>query len=238
MKTKSAIVTGASRGIGREIAKHLSLNGYDLLLISRTECLLTELKNEILSISPACNIETAAIDVFNFDHVNETVNSFHNKSGTIDLLFNNAGYAKRGTSEIDLTELSLMINSNLIGAINLIKAVTPIMKIKNSGYIINVCSRSAQIPRSFLGGYAATKAALLAYNESLYKELKETNLKVTALCPGFVDTEMTSDLKEDRSKLIKTSDICSAVDFLISLSPSAAMKTLSFESIVQIEGYC
>lgn len=130
-----------------------------------------------------------------------------------------------------------MINSNLIGAINVIRATVPLMKIKNSGYIINVSSRSAETPRSFLGVYSATKAALLAFNESLYKELKDTNIKVTALCPGFVDTEMTSDVKEDRSKLIKTTDICAAVDFLLSLSPAVALKKLSFESIVQIGGY-
>jgi len=238
MKKKSAIITGASKGIGREVAKHLSLQGYDLLLISRTEALLAELKKELSIASKTTTIETAAIDVFNFNEVNKTVAGFYEKTGTIDLLFNNAGYVKRGTSEIDLAELSLMINSNLIGAVNLIKSVVPLMKMKNSGYIINVCSRSAQAPRSFLGGYAATKAALLAFNEALYKEMKETNIKVTALCPGFVDTEMTSDVKEDREKLIKTTDICSAIDFLLSLSSSVALKTLSFESIVQVGGYC
>ena len=238
MKKKSAIITGASKGIGREVAKHLSLQGYDLLLISRTEALLTELAKEINATSNKTVIETAAIDVFDFNEVNKVVTNFYEKTGTIDLLFNNAGYAKRGTSEIDLTELSLMINSNLIGAINLIKAVTPLMKINNSGYIINVSSRSAQTPRSFLGGYAATKAALLAFNEALYKEMKDTKIKVTALCPGFVDTEMTMDVKEDRNKLIKTSDICSAIDFLLSLSPAVALKTLSFESTVQVGGYC
>lgn len=238
MKNKSAIITGASKGIGREVAKHLSLQGYDLLLISRTKTLLAELKKELSIASKTTIIETAAIDVFNFNEINNAITGFYEKTGTIDLLFNNAGYAKRGTSEIDLTELSIMINSNLIGAIHLIKAVVPLMKINNSGYIINVCSRSAHVPRSFLGGYAATKAALLAFNESLYKEMKETNIKVTALCPGFVDTEMTSDIKEDREKLIKTSDICCAIDFLLSLSPSATLKTLSFESIVQVDGYC
>jgi short-subunit dehydrogenase len=89
-----------------------------------------------------------------------------------------------------------------------------------------------------LGGYAASKAALLAFNESLYKEMKGTNIKVTALCPGFVDTEMTADLKENRAELIKTSDICVAIDFLLSLSPAVALKKLSFESVVQVGGYC
>lgn len=142
-------------------------------------------------------VNTSLIDVSLFEEINRAVNDFYKITNSIDLLFNNAGYVKKGTSDIDAIELSTMINSNFVGAINMIKAVIPLMKIKNSGYIINVSSRSAEIPRSFLGGYSATKAALLAFNEALYKEMKDTNIKVTALCPGFVDTEMTLDVKED-----------------------------------------
>jgi len=237
MNKKSAIVTGASKGIGREVAKHLASKNYHLLLISRTEELLETLRNEVAEINPDLHIQIAAIDVSNETDVNKVVNDFNQKLGSIDLLFNNAGYVKRGTSEIDSAELLKMVNANIIGAVNLIKVTVPIMKLNNSGYIINVCSRSAQTPRAFLGGYSATKAALLAFNESLHKEMKDTNIKVTALCPGFVDTEMTSDVNEDREKLIKTSDICAAVDFLLALSPAVALKNLAFESVVQVGGY-
>ena len=67
--------------------------------------------------------------------------------------------------------------------------------------------------------------------------MRDTNIKVTALCPGFVDTDMTSDVKEDRNKLIKTNDICITIDFLLSLSSAVALKKLSFESIVQVGSY-
>lgn len=237
MYKKSAIITGASKGIGREVAKHLAHKGFNLLLISRSKHLLAELCQELTENNIHIMVEIAAVDVLHADAVNLAVRNFYKITNSIDLLFNNAGYVKRGTSDIDTSELLTMINTNLVGAINMIKAALPLMKIKNSGYIINVSSRSAEIPRSFLGGYAATKAALLAFNESLYKELKDTNIKVTALCPGFVDTEMTSDVKEDRNKLIQTTDICTAIDFLLSLSPAAALKKLSFESIVQVDSY-
>ena len=131
-------------------------------------------------------IKIAAIDVSNAEEANNAISDFYRTTNSIDLLFNNAGYVKKGTSDIDSS---------------------------------------------------ATKAAILAFNESLYKELRDTNIKVTALCPGFVDTEMTSDVKEDRNKLIKTKDICIAVDFLLSLSPAVALKKLSFESIVQVANY-
>ncbi len=237
MYGKSAIITGASKGIGREVAKHLACKSFNLLLIARSKDLLAKLQQELSENNTNLVIQTAVIDVSNAKEVNIAVENFYKKTNSIDLLLNNAGYVKRGTSDIDAIELSAMINSNLVGAVHMIRSVVPLMKIKNSGYIINVSSRSAETPRSFLGGYSATKAALLAFNESLYKELKDTNIKVTALCPGFVDTEMTSDVKEDREKLIKTTDICIAIDFLLSLSPSVALKKLSFESIVQVGGY-
>jgi short-subunit dehydrogenase len=236
MKNKSAIVTGASKGIGKAVAKHLARKGYNLLLISRSKDLLTNLQSEINKIDGSLYIKTAAIDVIQAEEANLVIEEFYRTTNSIDLLLNNAGYAKRGTSNIESTELTRMINSNLIGAINMIKSVAPLMKIENKGYIINVCSRSAKTPRSFLGGYAATKAALLAFNNALYKEMKDTNIKVTALCPGFVDTEMV-EIKEDRDKLIKTTDICTAIDFLLSLSSSVALKELSFESIIQIGNY-
>jgi short-subunit dehydrogenase len=237
MLGKSAVITGASKGIGRAVAQHLANKGFNLLLISRTKKLLDELQQELSKYNKQLVVKVAAIDVLCAAEVNTVVEDFYKITHSIDLLFNNAGYVKRGTFEIDAIELSTMINTNMIGAINMIRSVIPLMKIKNNGYIINVSSRSAETPRGFLGAYSATKAGLLAFNESLYKEMKDTNIKVTALCPGFVDTEMTSDVTEDRNKLIKTADICIAIDFLLSLSPSVALKKLSFESIVQVGGY-
>lgn len=95
------------------------------------------------------------------------ISDFYNTANSIDLLFNNAGCVKRGTSTINILKLSAMINSNLIGAVNLIKESIHLIKIKNYGYIVNLSSRSTETPRGFLGGYCATKAALLAFNESL-----------------------------------------------------------------------
>ncbi len=235
---KSAIITGASQGIGKCVAEHLINKDYHLLLIARNEEKLIALKSNLLLENPEAIIEVAAIDVSDESAILNAVISFHEKTKSIDLIFNNAGYVKRGTAKLANDELMKMMNTNLVGAINVIQAALPMMQMRNFGYIVNLCSRSAEIPRPFLGGYAASKAALLAYSESLYKELKDTNIKVTAICPGFVDTDMTADVKEDREKFIKPDDICHAIDFLLALSPSVALKKLSFESIVQIGGYC
>lgn len=235
---KSAIITGASQGIGKTVAEHLINQGYNLLLISRDEVKLSRLKTDLLLTNQDAVVVYAAINVADENAILNSITAFYQQTQSIDIVFNNAGYVKRGTSEIVKDELTKMIDTNLIGAINVIQAALPWMKQQNKGYIINLCSRSAETPRPLLGGYSATKAALLAYSESLYKELKTTNIKVTALCPGFVDTEMTSDVTEDREKLIEQSDICHAIDFLLTLSPSVALKKLSFESVVQIGAYC
>ncbi len=233
----TAIITGASKGIGREVSMHLAKSGYNVVLISRTSSLLESLEKEITQ-SYSTGVDICPIDVFSETEVNKAINNAYQKYGSIDLLFNNAGFVKRGTSNLSSGSLQEMINTNLIGAINMIRAVTPYMVKNAHGCIINVSSRNAKIPRPFLGGYAASKAALLAFNESLYKELTSSGIKVTALCPGFVNTEMTSDVQEDRNHLIQPCDICTTIDYLLSLPQAVAIKEICFESMVQAGKYC
>lgn len=117
-------------------------------------------------------------------------------SGSLNfVLIHNAGYAERGTSEIDRNELMKIINLNLVAAIDMITIVAPLMKQQKSGTIINLASRSGKIARPFLGGYAASKAGILAFNEAAYKELIEYGIKVTAICPGYVATRMSQNIK-------------------------------------------
>jgi short-subunit dehydrogenase len=235
---KSAIITGASKGIGKAISLHFAKRGYSLLLIARTTSLLKSLQEEIKLINPDLHVQVKCCDVADTKSIREVIKEFHAKVRSISLLINNAGYVKRGTSDLKEDELEQMLNTNLIGAVNMVREVVPIMKEQSCGYIINMSSRNAKTPRAFLGGYAAAKAALLAYSESLYKELGGTNIKVTAICPGFVDTEMTSEVNEDRNLLIPTQDIGVAIDFLLNLSSSCVIKELCFESVVQIGKYC
>lgn len=238
MRKKSIIITGASKGIGEELAIYFGKKGYNLLLIARTEALLNEIKDKISGLHAGQIISCLATDIYHQEPLGNEINSFYHACDGIDVLINNAGYVKRGTSTIDHEDIEKMINVNLVGAINMVRATVPKMLEKKEGYIINICSRNAKIQRSFLGGYAATKAALLAYSGSLYKELSPSGIKVTALCPGFVDTEMTQDLEIQRHRLIHPSDICKSIEFILSLSKSVALKELDMESIDQVGGYC
>ena len=238
MRKKSMIITGASRGIGRELSIYFGNKGYNLLLIARTETCLQEVQNKVLTNNPSLIINYLATDIYTQEPLGEAIHQFYNVCEGIDVLINNAGYVKRGTSALPSNELEEMINTNLIGSINMIRFIVPKMKQSQSGNIINICSRNAKTPRSFLGGYAATKAALLAYSESLYKELSPSGIKVTALCPGFVDTEMTQDIEVERDKLIQPSEICKSIEFILSLSKAVAIRELNFESIIQVGEYC
>lgn len=237
MKKKTAIITGASKGIGRTLAYHFSEIGYDLLLVARSIDLLTDLQLTIKDRHPEKIVEIAAIDIANEVLTHKAISKFITENNHVDVLINNAGYVKRGTSEIDSHEMTKMIEVNLKGLINITKATVPYMKKRNSGYIINMSSRNAKTPRSFLGVYAATKAAVLAYNESLYKELVEFGIKVTAIAPGFVNTHMTSDVPLDRDSLIQPEEICKVIDFLLSLTPSVALKEICFEATPQVGAY-
>lgn len=236
-KNKTAIITGASKGIGLSVAHYFAKKNYDLLLISRDKEALIDIQNNISLSHPTVDVSIAPIDITDESTVNHTINSFYHVKKQIDVVFNNAGYVKRGTSDISSIEIQKMVSVNIQGSINIIRAVSIIMKKQSYGYIINMSSRNAKTPRSFLGGYAATKAALLAFNESLYKELSEYGIKVTALVPGFVDTAMTSDLDLPRESLIQTDEFGKFLDLILSLSSSVALKEICFEATPQIGKY-
>ncbi|MDR3490978.1 MAG: SDR family NAD(P)-dependent oxidoreductase [Gammaproteobacteria bacterium] len=223
-----AVVTGASRGIGYAIATYLASKGYKLLLIARKLENLQVSADEIVAKFPGMAFQPsiAAIDVSDYEKVKSVVNDFAKEQGQIDILCNSAGYVKRGSSELSYDEFIKMINTNLIGAFNCIQTVVPYMKEKKSGRIINIASRSGKIARKQLGGYAASKFGIIGLNEAIYKELAEYGIYVTAICPNLVATDMTSDVDMAKHEMIQTNDIVKSVDYILSLSPSVAIKEI------------
>lgn len=234
---KTAIVTGASRGIGLEIALYFASKGYSLLMISKNLETLDQAKETVRQKHPEAHISTSAIDISDHSLISNSILNFYEQFNRIDVVFNNAGYVKRGTSELDPSEFKKMIDVNIIGAYNVIHVCAPLLKHQESGHIINISSRNAKIPRSFLGGYAATKAAILAFNESLYKELSDFGIKVTALVPGFVNTHMTSEVNLPREDLIQPSEFGKFLDLILSADRSVAIKEMCFEATPQVGKY-
>lgn len=220
-QNKYAVITGGSRGIGFAIAEYLSSIGFTLLLIARDEENLKKAINKL-----GQQHEYTAIDVANYDDVNNAITSFVQKTKKIDLLVNSAGYVKRGTSTLSPIEFQKMLDANLVGLFNAIHSSVPYMKNQKHGRIINIASYSGVMARAPLGGYAASKFAVMGLNESLYKELSSEGISVTAICPNLVDTDMTADVNVSSSDKIPTSDIVKAVDFLLNLSPSSSIKEI------------
>lgn len=217
----TAIIIGATGGIGRAVVKFLDANGVKLLLIGRNP-------DDLHDVSLTLNKwhHYSCIDITDQKSLEGAINNFFSAEGRIDLLFNSAGYVKRGTSAIQFDEMKKMMDVNFFSVFSTIKLVTPIMKQQENGKIVTVSSYSGKIARAPLGGYAASKFALMGLHESLYKELAAYGIGVTTICPNLVDTKMTSDVNIDRKKMLSPNDIVEALDFILKLSPNAVVKEI------------
>ncbi|MET3234151.1 UNVERIFIED_ORG: NAD(P)-dependent dehydrogenase (short-subunit alcohol dehydrogenase family) [Burkholderia sp. 1263] len=221
-----AIVTGASRGIGRSVAEGFVADDYTVILIAREPTRVALLTDHLNARGPG-RAMACPLDVADERAVFAAVGAIAESHGRIDVLFNGAGVVHRGTSLISDADQRRLLETNLLGAMNLIRAVTPVMKQARAGYIIDVASRSALHAKAGNGGYAASKAALRAYGDALYQELAKDGIKVTTLCPSYVDTEQSARqlwLPDDAK--IPPLDIYESVRFLLTLSKAASVKEL------------
>ena len=177
-----ALVTGASSGIGREMAIYLSEKGVDLVLVSREQTKLEEVQKELKT-----NAQIICMDL----SLAENCIELYKQVNDVDILINNAGFGTFGEfTETDLiTELN-MINTNVCAVHTLTKLFLEDMCKKNSGYILNVASIAGFMPGPHMATYHATKAYVLKLTQSIYEEIKQrkSNVKISALCPGPIKT--------------------------------------------------
>ena len=177
-----ALITGASSGIGKEMAIYLSEKGIELVLVAREQEKLQEVQKQLKT-----NSEIVCMDL---SDVNNCV-SLHEKVNDIDILINNAGFGKFGNfTETDLkTELN-MIHLNVCSVHALTKLYLADMFKRNSGYILNVASIAGFMPGPHMATYHATKAYVLKLTQSIYEEIRKQNkdIKISALCPGPIET--------------------------------------------------
>lgn len=180
-----ALITGASSGIGRDMARNLSKRGYDLILVARDENRLQELKKELEIYK--VNIEIIAMDLT----IEENCKELHKKVKDIDFLINNAGFGDCGDfTKTDLDKEITMIHTNIIAYHILTKLYLIDMKKVNRGKILNVASIAGFMPGPLMSTYYATKSYVVRLSESIREELRKENSKVqiSILCPGPVDT--------------------------------------------------
>ncbi|MBM3431265.1 MAG: SDR family oxidoreductase, partial [Bacteroidetes bacterium] len=189
MKNKWALITGASSGIGKELAIIHASKGGNLVLIARREKELQELRGQIIE-SFNVTVHIFPIDLTEQEAVSSVVKFLSEKQITIDVLMNNAGFGGYGLFvDRSISKDLNMVELNIKTLIALTHAVLPSMKKQGSGFILNTASTAGFLPGPLQATYFATKAFVVSFTEAISYELKDTGISVTALCPGPVKTE-------------------------------------------------
>jgi uncharacterized protein len=183
-----ALITGASKGIGKSIAELLAARGYDLLLVARSVDLLEQIATEIHS-SAKKDCLWLALDLAG-DQAAESVYEWCDKNQfEVAVLVNNAGYGLSGSFEkYSALEYADMLKVNMITLTKLTRLFLPGLLKQPAGYILNIGSTASYQAVPLLSAYAASKAYVLSFSRGLYQELRKTNVSVTCVCPGPTDT--------------------------------------------------
>lgn len=233
-KHSVAIITGASRGIGKSCAIGLANLGYQTVLVSRDEIVLGEVADEIVNTKSARILKPyiLPIDLTDLGKGEVSIQKVVEKFGRIDILVNNAGIFRYGTSSISVKEFEELLVTNLTAAFCMIKTVVPFMKKQGRGHIFNIASRAGKYGFADSGGYNASKFGLVGLSESLYRELSEFGISVTAICPGWVNTDMAYEAGTAimADEMIQTSDILKTIEWILSLSSQTRIKEVVIES--------
>ena len=186
---KTALVTGASSGIGLELAKLLAREGHDLVLVARRREALEELARE-LAVKHGVAARVIAKDLTAPDSTAEIFDELETERIPVDILVNNAGLGLHGRFwETDLDRQLAVIQVNIVALTALTGRFLPGMVARGRGRIVNVASTAAFQPGPYMAVYYATKAYVLSFSEALAQELSDTGVTVTALCPGPTVTE-------------------------------------------------
>jgi NADP-dependent 3-hydroxy acid dehydrogenase YdfG len=220
-----ALVTGASSGIGRATAIALVEAGFRVALVARNLERLLEASREL----PADRSVVIAQDLTEFDQLADLVQTVETKLGPVDLLVNNAGIAYVAPLEqMPLSDWNQVMALNLTVPLALAQQVLPGMRQRKRGTIINIVSIAGQRTFPHWGAYCASKFGLLAFSRTLAEEVRGDGIRVTALCPGSVDTALwdSEHVKADfdRSAMLSADSVARLVVWATSLPPEAVLE--------------
>jgi short-subunit dehydrogenase len=234
MPERAAIVTGASRGIGFAIADALGADGYKLTLTARKpetlDAAAAELKEK------GYEVQHLAVNLNDEDGIKAVVQAHRDAYGRLDVLVNNGGVGVGAAAHEHETKfIDMQLDVNLRAMILFYRETLEMLKAAGAEHgtaqVINLASIAGKNPQPWLSVYSATKAAVVAYTVSMNKELNGEGIKSVALCPGFVDTDMSDFVKGSvpPHEMIQPADIAAAVRFVLGLSKAVVIPEIIFQ---------
>ncbi|KAA0742344.1 3-ketoacyl-ACP reductase [Bacillus sp. AY3-1] len=227
LQGKNALITGAGRGIGRAVAIALAKEGVNVGLLARSEENLKAVAKEVEAEGVKAVITTA--DVSSYEEVTTAIETLKNGLGSIDILINNAGISKFGKFlELDVADWEKIIQVNLMGVYYATRAALPSMIEQQSGDIINISSTAGQKGAPVTSAYSASKFGVLGLTESLAMEVRKHNIRVTALTPSTVATDMAVDLgltDGNPDKVMQAEDIAEFIVAQLKLNKRTFIKS-------------
>jgi NAD(P)-dependent dehydrogenase (short-subunit alcohol dehydrogenase family) len=234
MPDRAALVTGASRGIGRALAEALGEEGYTLTITARRPDGVAKAAAELSE--RGYEVESMAANVADEDDLKRVVALHRERFGRLDVLVNNAGIGiGAGAAEHQTKHIDLQLAVNVRATIILYRECADLLRAAGhehrNALVVNLASIAGKSPQPWLSVYSASKAAIVAYTQAMNKELNPDGIKSVAFCPGFVDTDMTDFVKGSvlPEQMLKTSDIAEALRFVLRVSPACVVPEIVFQ---------
>ena len=223
----NAVITGASRGMGKAVAQIFALHGYNLFLCSQSEKNLLQTVEELKANHPNIKIDAKAFDLGKKQSAQLFGEWVASTADTIDVLVNNAGAFIQGnvSNEPD-GALEQMLEVNLFSAYHTTRALLPKMMEEKNGHIFTMCSIASLAAYPNGGAYSISKYALLGFTKNLRRELMPYNIKVTAIIPGAVYTDSWKDSGVAESRIMEAEDIAMMIYATSRLSPQATVEEI------------
>lgn len=223
----NAVITGATKGIGRAIAENMAHRGMNICVCSRNQDDLDNMQNTFAESYPNIKLYVKKADLSQKTDVLEFGNFCIDKMGSVDALVNNAGVFTPGLLlEEEDGALEHMIETNLYSAYYITRLIAPQMVKQKSGYIINIASIASLMAYPNGGSYSISKFALRGFSMVLREELKETGIKVTTVMPGATWSNSWAGVDLPESRLMQASDIATSICSLFDMSPAAVVEEL------------
>ena len=223
----NAVITGASRGIGRATAEIFAVHGFDLLLCSANENRLLETIEYFKTKYPNVSVDGRAEDLSKKENATMFGQWVINQAESIDVLINNAGSFVQG-NVMDEKEGTLehMIGVNLYSAYYTTRTILPKMIANRSGHIFNICSIASLMAYPNGGSYSVSKFALLGFSKNLRHELKTYGIKVTSVIPGAVYTDSWKGSGVSKDRIMEAEDVAKSIFHATQLSPQAVIEDI------------